>query len=51
LSAYADNPEQAAKSLIPLLEQAENVVPEDFHSKTPIRLGVSFIALINTKNN
>jgi apyrase len=41
LSAYADNPEQAAKSLIPLLEQAENVVPEDFHSKTPIRLGAT----------
>lgn len=40
LSAYADNPEQAAKSLIPLLEQAENVIPEDLHPKTPVTLGV-----------
>jgi apyrase len=45
LSAYENNPKQAAKSLIPLLEQAENVVPEDFQSKTPIRVGVSFIEL------
>nr|AFK42133.1 unknown [Medicago truncatula] len=41
LSAYADNPEEAAKSLIPLLEQAESVVPEDQRSKTPIRLGAT----------
>ncbi|RHN59595.1 putative hydrolase [Medicago truncatula] len=41
LSAYADNPEQAAKSLIPLLEQAESVVPEDQRSKTPVRLGAT----------
>jgi len=43
LSAYGDNPEQAAKSLIPLLEQAESVVPEDQRAKTPVRLGVSFL--------
>ncbi|MCH88550.1 apyrase 2-like, partial [Trifolium medium] len=41
LSAYADNPEQAAKSLIPLLEQAESVVPKDLHRKTPVRLGAT----------
>ncbi|XP_058737691.1 nucleoside-triphosphatase-like [Vicia villosa] len=41
LSAYADNPEQAAKSLIPLLEQAENVIPEDLHPKTPVTLGAT----------
>jgi len=43
LSAYADNPKEAAKSLIPLLEEAEDVVPEDLHPKTPLRLGVSFL--------
>ena len=42
LSSYANDPEQAAKSLIPLLLQAENVVPIDLHHKTPIRLGVGF---------
>nr|BAM84272.1 apyrase [Medicago truncatula] len=41
LSAYADNPKQAAKSLIPLLEEAEDVVPEDLHPKTPLRLGAT----------
>ena len=35
MSAYADKPEKAAKSLVPLLEEAESVVPEDLHSKTP----------------
>ncbi|XP_045795545.1 nucleoside-triphosphatase isoform X2 [Trifolium pratense] len=41
LSAYENNPEQAAKSLIPLLEQAERVVPKDLHRKTPVRLGAT----------
>nr|BAD13524.1 apyrase [Vicia faba] len=40
LSSYANNPEQAAKSLIPLLEQAEDVVPDDLQPKTPVRLGI-----------
>ncbi|XP_027349652.1 nucleoside-triphosphatase-like [Abrus precatorius] len=41
LSAYADNPQQAAKSLIPLLDEAESVVPEDMHPKTPLKLGAT----------
>jgi len=43
LSAYADNPKQAAaESLIPLLEQAERVVPVNLQPKTPVTLGVGF---------
>nr|BAB87182.1 apyrase [Pisum sativum] len=41
LSSYANNPEQAAKSLIPLLEQAEECVPDDLQPKTPVRLGAT----------
>jgi apyrase len=52
LSAYADNPKQAAESLIPLLEQAENVVPVNQQPKTPVSLGVSFSTyIINTPSS
>jgi len=40
LSAYAQKPQQAAESLVSLLEKAENVVPRELRSKTPVRVGV-----------
>jgi apyrase len=46
LSAYAQNPQKAAESLVSLLEKAENVVPRELRSKTPVRVGVcSFLFL------
>jgi len=42
LGAYADNPKEAAESLIPLLEQAERVIPVNLQGKTPVMLGVGF---------
>ncbi|XP_054795183.1 nucleoside-triphosphatase-like [Prosopis cineraria] len=41
LSAYAKNPEKAAESLIPLLGEAEGVVPKRVRHKTPLRLGAT----------
>ncbi|XLT25140.1 hypothetical protein HN873_056432, partial [Arachis hypogaea] len=39
LSAYADNPEEAAESLIPLLDEAQDIIPLQLQPKTPLRLG------------
>ncbi|KAJ3682947.1 hypothetical protein LUZ60_013174 [Juncus effusus] len=41
LSAFAKDPKKAAESLIPLLEQAEAVVPAELRNKTPVRVGAT----------
>lgn len=41
LSAYADNPEEAADSLKQLLQSAVEVVPEAARPVTPVRLGAT----------
>ncbi|XP_057437663.1 apyrase 2-like [Lotus japonicus] len=41
LSAYAQNPQQAAESLVSLLDKAESVVPRELRSKTQVRVGAT----------
>jgi hypothetical protein len=41
LSAYAKDPQEAAESLVSLLEEAEKVVPAKLREQTPVRVGVS----------
>ncbi|KAK4741750.1 hypothetical protein SAY87_025338 [Trapa incisa] len=41
LSAFAQNPQEAASSLRSLLDKAESVVPRDLLSKTPVRVGAT----------
>ncbi|KAI3823321.1 hypothetical protein L1987_04756 [Smallanthus sonchifolius] len=41
LSSYADNPKEAADSLVPLLEDAEEFVPKDMHQVTPVKVGAT----------
>jgi hypothetical protein len=41
LSAYAKDPQEAAESLVSLLEEAEKVVPVELRDQTPVRVGVS----------
>ncbi|KAM0826424.1 hypothetical protein ACQ4PT_068886 [Festuca glaucescens] len=41
LSAYAKDPQEAAESLVSLLEEAEKVVPVELRDQTPIRVGAT----------
>ncbi|PNT06832.2 hypothetical protein POPTR_013G053700v4 [Populus trichocarpa] len=41
LSAYADDPQAAAESLVPLLEEAERAVPQAWRPETPVRVGAT----------
>lgn len=41
LSAYASDPQEAANSLVSLLEQAEDVIPKESRGKTPVRVGAT----------
>lgn len=43
LSAYAQDPQQAAESLISLLDKAESVVPRECRPMAPVRVGVCVI--------
>ncbi|XP_028778151.1 apyrase 2 isoform X2 [Neltuma alba] len=45
LSAYAQDPRQAAESLISLLDKAESVVPRELRPKTPVRATAGLRAL------
>ncbi|KAJ6974869.1 apyrase 2-like [Populus alba x Populus x berolinensis] len=41
LSAYANNPQEAANSLVSLLHKAESSVPKELRPKTPVRVGAT----------
>ncbi|KAF5772803.1 putative apyrase [Helianthus annuus] len=41
LSAHASNPKEAADSLLPLLEKAEKVVPQNMRENTPVKVGAT----------
>ncbi|KAJ6744230.1 ADENOSINE/GUANOSINE DIPHOSPHATASE [Salix purpurea] len=41
LSAYANNPQEAARSLASLLDKAESSVPKVLRPKTPVRVGAT----------
>ncbi|ONK62752.1 uncharacterized protein A4U43_C07F7770 [Asparagus officinalis] len=41
LSSYAEDPKEAANSLVSLLEQAESAVPVELRQSTPVRVGAT----------
>lgn len=44
MSAFANDPQEAANSLVTLLDQAQNAVPKELRPKTPVRVGVRSIS-------
>lgn len=49
LGAYASDPDSAARSMEPLLEKAEAVIPEELHPYTPVKVGVITLLLLPGK--
>ncbi|KAH1197880.1 Protein SUPPRESSOR OF QUENCHING 1, chloroplastic [Glycine max] len=47
LSVHTENPQEVVESLIPLMEEAEAVVPYELHHRMPVKLGVR-IPQLNT---
>lgn len=44
---HTENPHEVVESLIPLMEEAEAVVPYELHHRMPVKLGVR-IPQLNT---
>ncbi|RWV97903.1 hypothetical protein BHE74_00014003 [Ensete ventricosum] len=51
LSFYAKDPQQAAQSLVSLLEKAESVVPMKLRQQTPVRVGVNCLRALGAETS